>query len=410
MGDIIKRHDVFALILVLCISTVPLLAVHLPRALSFEPIAFSAVLVIWYRYLDKKTFIINKFYVVSILCTVLLGLLSVSWSLNPSESFQRIIKVFAILAGGIIPISLAYSIDVKRLSPYLWLFPIGITLASLLCSIEMLTDMPLYNLIHSPPVDKHINTSVLNRGILTIVLSYLVCLFFIKRMTCGIYIAFAMTLSVLAMLYLTQSQSAQLAFIIGITILFLFPARYDMSYKALSLIIALALACSPLIVIALFNLLGTSGQEVMWLKNGYAGNRSEIWHFVMRYALNNPWYGYGIEATRFVESFEHDHIYHKANTVLHPHNFVVQLWMEFGIVGVVSASLLFSAISQKITTTDYIQRKHITCVYIPFILVASISYGMWQSWWLGLIIYLIMLCILIARTESPSPSPKKINN
>ncbi len=410
MENIIKRHDIFALILVFCISTVPLLSVHIPRALAFEPIVFSCLLLIWVKYVEKTPIRINRFYTIWAICVFSLCLASVAWSLNPPEALKRVAKIFAILAGGIIPISLAYSIEVKRLSPYLWIFPVCITLACVLSSVEILTGMPIYQLLHNPSADTGINTSVLNRGILTIIFSYLTCLFFIKGIKYDKYLTAIMSLSVVIMLCLTQSQSAQLAFVIGIATLFLFPARHELSYKVLPLIITLGLACSPLIVLMLYHFLGTSGQDMLWLKGGYAGNRSEIWNFVMEYALNNPWYGYGIEATRFVEYFEHDHIYHKTNTVLHPHNFVVQLWMEFGLIGIAFTSTLFFAISRKISMATYIQKKHITSLYIPFILIASISYGMWQSWWLGLIVYLIMLSILITRTEASKDQQKNINN
>ena len=58
---------------------------------------------------------------------------------------------------------------------------------------------------------------------------------------------------------------------------------------------------------------------------GYAGARMEIWDYVSRYALQNPLYGFGVEATRQVPSFGSTESYQEGQTILHPHNFVLQL-------------------------------------------------------------------------------------
>lgn len=199
------------------------------------------------------------------------------------------------------------------------------------------------------------------------------------------------------MLALTQSQSGQLSFLIGGLTLLLFPHKMKASYVILALGIILAMFLTPYIVTMLYDALIDDAQTIPWLKDAYAGNRLEIWEFVMRYALDSPLYGYGMEATRYITDFQHKHIYHPGTSVLHPHNFSIQIWMEFGIIGLIAASGFFIFIVRAIQNLDLCERKAIMAVFIATLSVASIGYGLWQSWWLGEFIFLAAISATMSR-------------
>lgn len=322
------------------------------------------------------------------------------------DALEKAIIATLILCGNVFLFSLARQIRFQDLQPALWLLPIFMAAAAILCSIEIIFDMPLHKFIRAS--EKKIGSAVMNRGIVI----YAVTFFPILALMSGIAVSRAKKYALytlywgsgLLMLALTQSQSAQLAFIIGACAYFAFPTRKKWAYTLLAGMIAAAILMTPLLVRLMF-FHGMYGfADLPWLKDGYAGHRLEIWEFVVRYALNSPLYGYGVEATRFVENFTHDYIIHPDPTVLHPHNFAVQIWIEFGAIGATLASAAICALLYCIAGMARGAARPALAVFMSILSVAATGYGMWQSWWLGLILFAVSLCALsAARAEQENP-------
>ncbi len=396
------RSNIFPLIFMIGISLIPVLSVHMPRSLSFTPLLLGLVMSIWWAFIKKEKLIFSKSYIYSILGICAICIISSLWSIEPMDAYKKALKVSAILILSIPLFSFASSVRLATLKPYLWLFPMAVTLAALLCSFELVFNLPIYQLIHAVEANYEVNTSALNPGIICVTFSYFAALLFISHMDVSQrkkYLAIAiMSISLMIMLSLSQSQSGQLAFILGGVMLLLFPHKRKRSCSILALLIIGAMLLTPFIVNILFDALIGNAQEIPWLKDGYAGNRIEIWEFVMRHALNSPFYGHGIEATRYTE-FEHGYIYHRLGSVLHPHNFSIQLWMEFGIIGVLAASTLITLIMKNVGSLTISDKKVSTSLFIAILTVSAMGYGMWQSWWLGLIVFLIAICCAVAKKQ-----------
>ena len=398
------RQNFFPLAFMIGLSLIPILSIHAPRSLSFLPILFGVVMSIWWVFIKGEKLQRPKFYIVTILGVTLLSVLSLTWSFSPVEAYEKILKIAGILFLGIPLIALSSSVNRELLKPFLWLFPSGVTIAALLCSFDLATNLKLYFLTHTIEPGKDVGTAVMNRGVVCTILSYFPALFFTHKSDltnkAKYFLITIMTLSTLLMLSLTQSQSGQMAFALGVLMMFVFPHRYKHAYSILSILIICAMLLTPWIVDMLYPLLIDDAQTIPWLKDGYASNRIEIWNFVMKYAQNSPLYGYGIEATRNI-IFTHDQLHHNSPTVLHPHNFSIQLWMEFGIVGITLGAILFTFLIDKISQLDIQSRKIIIAVFVATLSVASIGYGLWQSWWLGEFLFLISLCLIVSKPQQP---------
>lgn len=403
------RQNIFPLIFMIAISFVPILSIHLPRALSFLPLTIGLSMSLWWVFVQKERLKHCMPYMLCMACIAGLCIISTLWSVSPVEAYGKALKSSAILLFSIPLFNLARTIQISTLKPFLWLFPVGVTLAALLCSFDLAFDLQIYKVIHSVGESHRLNTSVMNRGVVCTVLSYFTAFLFIRRMKSpdrikhGLIII--MTASVITMLMLTQSQSGQFSFLIGGLTLLLFPHKMKASYIILTIGIILAMFLTPYIVTTLYHALINDAQTIPWLKNAYAGNRLEIWEFVMRYALNSPFYGYGMEGTRYITDFQHQHIYHPDTSVLHPHNFSIQIWMEFGVIGLIAASGFFIFIIKNIHNMELHDKKVIMAAFIATLCVASIGYGLWQSWWLGEFIFLAAISATMSRKTEYSPLP-----
>lgn len=399
---ILSANRLFFPLLALLLSAAPVLAMEVPRFLAFYPILIGIIMSGYWRFLCKGEYRISCPYLIYMSCISGLCLLSSVWSLKPADALEEALTVTAILCGSTFLFSLLRSIPLDGLRPYFWMLPVGLSVAAILCSIEIYLDMPLHKIIRATSEAKTINSSVMNRGIVFAILCFFPAVAFIKsgiaerRVPLYILLIF----STLLMLFMTQSQSAQLAFLAGVIIFFAFPYRYDSSYTLLAGVIIAALLLTPLITQLMFYYFCFGAIHMDWLKQGYAAHRMEIWDFVSRYAMQNPLYGYGIEATRYVEAFDHRYMEHKQPTALHPHNFAVQIWIEFGLLGAILGSLFLTSILYRIKRMAIPTARILLALFTTILCVSATGYGIWQAWWLGSLVLSIGLACLISEPKS----------
>ena len=397
----------FPLVFMILISLTPVLSIEFPRFLAFWPLIIGLITVIWLL-IQKEKPVIPKTYILCSLAIAGLCLASTFWSISPDKALPDALKVSAILLLGGLFTSACHTIETQKLEKYFWLFPVSVIFAALICTFDLATDMSLYHILHNKTEADKVNSSVMNRGVICTIFSFFIALFFLKNMEVKkqhkTMLLIVMVLSVVAMLALTQSQTAQLAFVMGIALLFVFPSQYKASYYILGGLIACGLILTPWIVQIFFPIFienSQAAQSNSWIQNAYIGNRLEIWNFVITYAMNNPLYGYGIEATNYVPSFEHDYIYQRKATALHPHNFSVQIWIEFGLIGIILAALFLGFLTKTIHAITIHHTRHVvTTLFILALLMSSMTYGLWQSWWLGEFIFILGICLLFAKNNS----------
>jgi len=400
----VKVKSRFPLIFMIALGITPIISVYFPRFIAFWPLIIGLGTSYWFIIIKKELFRVSKLYyicagIISILC-----LLSTIWSISPVQSIGDALKVTTILMFGGLMVSSFKALDVDDFKPYGWLLPIGIIVAASICAYDLYNDLVIYKLFHGQ--DKiGLNTSVMNRGIICCVFTFFASLPFIQNSNLQEKQKFLLTavtgLVMVIMLVLSQSQSGQLAFALGLIMFFVFPARWRFSYIAFGTALIAALLTTPLIVNFLYDALVDQSQSNIWVQEAYVGNRVEIWHFVIEYAMNNPLFGYGIEATNYVRHFDFEHLYNKMDTVLHPHNFSIQIWMEFGLIGVIIATGILNVLLYKLySIKDTLVRKSMTVSFIVVLLIAAMTYGMWQSWWLGELLFMLGIGAFLSNMRS----------
>lgn len=85
---------------------------------------------------------------------------------------------------------------------------------------------------------------------------------------------------------------------------------------------------------------------------------------------------------------------------LHPHNAVLQIWLELGLVG---ASLLVALMAVLVGAiqrlADPLNRALATGMLFAVFAVENVSFGAWQSWWLAAIMLLAGLAVVVFRNQ-----------
>lgn len=119
-------------------------------------------------------------------------------------------------------------------------------------------------------------------------------------------------------------------------------------------------------------------------------HRLYIWEYSSAKIAEKPWFGWGAGITRnFVET---ENISGNNLQLLpsHPHNYVLQLWLELGVVGIglftITQILTVKIISE---VKDSLSRSMCYSFYIFICLILSSAHSLWHKWW----IFWIALCL-----------------
>jgi exopolysaccharide production protein ExoQ len=141
-----------------------------------------------------------------------------------------------------------------------------------------------------------------------------------------------------------------------------------------------------------------------WLKLS-AIHRLYIWHFVAERVWERPLLGWGFDASRHMPGRDTLTPIGTPALVLHPHNAALQVWLELGAVGAVVSALLIAVIVGRLARpdADRFSQATATAALTSSFAAASLSFGIWQSWWVG---SLLLMIVWIAGLFAVSGAPR----
>ncbi len=145
-----------------------------------------------------------------------------------------------------------------------------------------------------------------------------------------------------------------------------------------------------------------SGAE--WLKLS-ALHRLYIWHYVAERVWERPLFGWGFDASRHMPDRNALTPIDVPSLTLHPHSMALQIWLEQGAVGAFAATVVMALVVRQIARPDVDRLTQATAAaaLCAGFLVASLSFGIWQSWWVG---SLLMITVWISGLASTGGAPE----
>ena len=159
-------------------------------------------------------------------------------------------------------------------------------------------------------------------------------------------------------------------------------------------------------------------------------HRLIIWSHSSDKIFNKVFLGYGVSSSRkfgelekieFIDIREEKKFKFILPSIpLHPHNNTIQIWLELGMLGIISfySFLIFIWYSTVFRSNlSDIQTAFISGSIFCVFIINQISYGLWQSWWISSIILLIIFSLIILKShdsneitripETISPAPNQ---
>ena len=195
----------------------------------------------------------------------------------------------------------------------------------------------------------------------------------------------------------TYSESAKLAFIIGLAV----NAAAQVSLKLTTRLVSWGFVISLLVVPSVLPTVHdwTISNHALDQDTWTYRPRLEIWRAMVHLIVEAPFFGHGVEFVRNAG-------YINAITGLwteqtHPHSAIFQLWVDLGLLGVVLFGTVIVLLGETILWLPREKGAMLAAVMAGALGVWSVSHGMWQSWFVGLIGLVVFHAMVAARRGAP---------
>jgi O-antigen ligase len=127
--------------------------------------------------------------------------------------------------------------------------------------------------------------------------------------------------------------------------------------------------------------------------------RLVMWDFAVTQTLQSPLIGLGLDSSRaFRDTIA------VAGTLapeisLHPHNMILQLWLELGAVGAFIFALACMALAAMVRDLDKATAAMVAATFSVWFIIGNLSFGIWQEWWIGAAVMTVVAARLAAHRE-----------
>ena len=144
-------------------------------------------------------------------------------------------------------------------------------------------------------------------------------------------------------------------------------------------------------------------------------HRLIIWSYAKEKIMEKPFIGHGFFLSRYKseELRQTQRGTYYQFMPLHPHNSILQVWLELGIIGIIIFLIFIKVLLNKIYFCYKLSPMTSTIAIFSFLqifIIGQISYGFWQSWWIAIIIINFILFNVLFYVSSPNESQLDSSN
>jgi O-antigen ligase len=318
--------------------------------------------------------------------------ISAGWSITPKDSLLEALRFAAVSALGLVAIAAARTLDEAGGIMVGRSALVGLVIGFAIVAVERFNGLPIHSALSSIP-DAVYTVTALDRGaVIASLVAWVPIAFLVTRGRIAAAICiFVVTLAVLASL---AALGARIGFIIATCAFAAAWWRPRIAATALAVGFAVLTAVFPLITPSRDGFLWLA-EQAPWLKLSIF-HRLIIWRFAADRIAEHPLLGWGMDTSRSMPGGNTEiHAYmdlpkvfsglYFSGTVmpLHPHDAILQSWLELGAVGAALGAAVFVWIAVRAATpepTSPAARSAQIAVLTAAISPLLLSFGVWQPW------------------------------
>ena len=215
---------------------------------------------------------------------------------------------------------------------------------------------------------------------------------------------------------LVREDASLAALVIALPVAALVSFAPRLGPKAFMLLVAAAIAAAPLFPNVMMSAVETDDRPRFVSNSGY--HRLVIWQTTVARLKERPVLGFGFDASRtlydktqkvkIVKYDKNGEIWWGSDfepIPLHPHNGVLQVWLELGAAGaMLLLGFMVVVIRSAATVKGRVTRAATFGGMTSALMIVSISYGVWQSWWQASLWLCAALIAVVVTTLPPDPT------
>ncbi len=331
---------------------------------------------------------------------VCLCLASVLWAHNAPDTAERAGKVFALLLFSLPFISVCRVVPDHGIAIIKKALPYVLAVAGVVIAIEIFFDFPMYRPL-SGEFERKLKPDMLNKH----------SGFFIMLLPFGFYFAWArnkrlalfiLIEAALLLVVLTASQAAQLGFVMMILVAVAYRFLPKISIYAGFLAIFVVLYALPFVSGPAYkNYAADLNEEGSITYRASVPMRLENYDFLSKRILEKPLVGFGMDSTRSM-TFDTHKFFFPSDQIMHPHNIVLQVWIEFGLIGVLFFTAFLVFLAKSMMDMSPKRRGLSLVVFFVVFVFLMVSWSIWASWLLGAMCVLAGLTFLQKDEDAPA--------
>lgn len=361
--------------------------------------------IIYRRGVFKQALKSNIYKVVLIF--FLYSLISAAWAVSPEQSFKLWYRMVLFFIGFICLYEFVRQFNDGQRKTLSVTLLIGFLVALVAANVEIISGGALSEFFRSfKAKEYHFELTDLNRGA-----TYLAIIFWCvfaqvvvyKRFLFAALLAFLTLLTIIRL----ESQSASMAFILSFLT---FPLILVFGKKAIKSMMLLAIFAVISVAAVSYKMQpDIIFKNIPDIPNSASEYRLYIWDFTAGLAMEKPIWGWGFNASRAIPISEGEYVLNGRHPLpLHPHNNVLQVWVELGCVGLFIFILFLLAQLQSIESTTHLQRSNCRTgfkndsksliirklmdnmpvsmtfgLFCTYFAIGETGYGIWQNWWVA---------------------------
>lgn len=324
------------------------------------------------------------------------------WSFDNQRAIILVFRLTAIFAAGLLLAAVILRLSAEeRMRVSRWLVA-GFAIGLAIFFIEAAFDFPIRRLSRGIPPTEKVWFSELNRGAIALaMLTWPVTVAALWRRRAR----WALGLPLVMVLVVGQSES--LAALAGLATGCIYAAavylRPGMGRVFVLITLVAGFAGAPLIAKQLY----VQGPLEWELVPENTRFRIHFWGFIADRVSERPFLGWGFDSSRHMPNLDFPTFKEEEESVipLHPHNAVLQLWLELGAPGALLGFAVMVILWARIRKLPYYAQVAGYGLLMTTVVAACSAYGLWQNKWMSMMIAAgILMCLYRKDDTRESPA------
>ena len=346
--------------------------------------------------------------------------LSILWALDRTAALSLALRLVAIFAAGGLLAWWFATMPLDRLRPAILALAAGFAAAAIFLTLDLHFNGAIVRHLHKPqPANFDIAVLYSRGATIHAVLLVPLSIILLRLGKPGLAVLQA-AIGIIAIL-VTASLSAKMALGGALAAAAAIRLLPQLRWALLGLL-ALAAAALPFIFP-----IGFDAATTCWLDNNKASalHRIYIWNFAAERIAEHPVIGWGLDASRRIPGGDAPLIIYRCGAdlqptakvavessylPLHPHNAIMQLWLELGGIGtVLGFGMLIALLARAYGAAawrDPTTQAAFGASTLAGLAVALVSFGVWQEWFLSGLFFAAAIAAFTARLGLTQPPNK----